>query len=256
MASKGFTIVELLIVIVVIGILATMAVIAFSGIQKRATVTTLKSDLTNTAKLMAVSQAETGIYPGVLPGEVRASQGVSITLISTPGSYSGLTTVQTGVLFQTMCQQLINEGYGRGSNLGGGMEQYITNCNVYGRNSLQINGWDAHDFAIPIASTSIYDWYNSHISSDSWRPNKKQVYLDFASTLSSRYAATGGTFPVTSFWDPWANGSNGGVPQETLPAPTTGASSESFCVEAVHTKYPDTPWHITQNSTPALGACS
>ena len=35
-ASRGFTIVELLIVIVVIGILASIVIVAFNGIQERA----------------------------------------------------------------------------------------------------------------------------------------------------------------------------------------------------------------------------
>lgn len=43
--SKGFTIVELLIVIVVLGILAAITVVAYNGVQNRANDATLKSDL-------------------------------------------------------------------------------------------------------------------------------------------------------------------------------------------------------------------
>lgn len=43
--QKGFTIVELLIVIVVIGILAAIVIVAFNGIQNRGYDTTLQSDL-------------------------------------------------------------------------------------------------------------------------------------------------------------------------------------------------------------------
>ncbi len=46
----GFTIVELLIVIVVIAILAAISVVAYTGIQNRANDAAVKSDLANAAK--------------------------------------------------------------------------------------------------------------------------------------------------------------------------------------------------------------
>lgn len=55
--QKGFTIVELLIVIVVIGILAAIVIVAFNGIQNRANDTALKSDLTNFAKKIEADRA-------------------------------------------------------------------------------------------------------------------------------------------------------------------------------------------------------
>jgi len=48
--QKGFTIVELLIVIVVIGILAAITIVAYNGIQGRAKDATVQSTLTNTRK--------------------------------------------------------------------------------------------------------------------------------------------------------------------------------------------------------------
>lgn len=45
--KNGFTIVELLIVIVVIGILAAITLVAYNGIQARANDTAIKSDLRN-----------------------------------------------------------------------------------------------------------------------------------------------------------------------------------------------------------------
>jgi len=46
MRQSGFTIVELLIVIVVIGILAAITIVAYNGIQTRAQTTKINSDLT------------------------------------------------------------------------------------------------------------------------------------------------------------------------------------------------------------------
>lgn len=59
----GFTIVELLIVIVVIGILAAITIVAYNGIQERARVATAQSDLTNISKKIELYQAEKGTYP-------------------------------------------------------------------------------------------------------------------------------------------------------------------------------------------------
>ncbi len=70
----GFTIVELLIVIVVIAILATISIVAYNGIQKRATETTLKSDLSNASKQLIIAEVTTGSYPNPsLPADVKAS---------------------------------------------------------------------------------------------------------------------------------------------------------------------------------------
>lgn len=49
--EKGFTIVELLIVIVVIGILAAITIVAFNGVQQRARDTTAKSDASSILKV-------------------------------------------------------------------------------------------------------------------------------------------------------------------------------------------------------------
>ena len=60
--SRGFTIVELLIVIVIIGILAAITIVAYNGIQSRARETSLKSDLANVAKQIELFRAD-GDYP-------------------------------------------------------------------------------------------------------------------------------------------------------------------------------------------------
>jgi prepilin-type N-terminal cleavage/methylation domain-containing protein len=82
-SRKGFTIVELLIVIVVIGILAAITIVAYNGIQSRARTTTLTSDLINAAKQMGAANATTGSYPSTLPSDMKYSPGVGMSLAST-----------------------------------------------------------------------------------------------------------------------------------------------------------------------------
>ena len=61
--KKGFTIVELLIVIVVIGILAAISIVAYNGIQNRAHSTSVASDLNNNAKKLEEFKILNGHYP-------------------------------------------------------------------------------------------------------------------------------------------------------------------------------------------------
>lgn len=63
--TSGFTIVELLIVIVVIGILAAITIVAYNGIQSRTYDTSVQSDLRNIAKQLEVGRVDslTDSYP-------------------------------------------------------------------------------------------------------------------------------------------------------------------------------------------------
>ena len=61
--QRGFTIVELLIVIVVIAILAAITIVAYNGIQQRARDTDRKSDITALVKAMSVWSVQTGNTP-------------------------------------------------------------------------------------------------------------------------------------------------------------------------------------------------
>lgn len=64
--QTGFTIVELLIVIVVIGILAAITIVSYNGIQDRARTTVLISDLTNSSQQLSIDQIKTGVYPATV----------------------------------------------------------------------------------------------------------------------------------------------------------------------------------------------
>ncbi|RWZ78739.1 MAG: prepilin-type N-terminal cleavage/methylation domain-containing protein [Candidatus Microsaccharimonas sossegonensis] len=61
--NRGFTIVELIVVIVVIGILAAITSIAFNRVRQSAAEATLKSDLVNSAKILANDVATNNAYP-------------------------------------------------------------------------------------------------------------------------------------------------------------------------------------------------
>lgn len=62
-SAGGFTIVELLIVIVVIAILATISVVAYNGVRDRAQYTKALSDLTVINKAISTYKAQYDTYP-------------------------------------------------------------------------------------------------------------------------------------------------------------------------------------------------
>jgi uncharacterized protein (TIGR02145 family)/prepilin-type N-terminal cleavage/methylation domain-containing protein len=62
-SSSGFTIVELLVVIVVIGILATITIVTYTGISQKAVVASLQSDLSSAARQFKLYNVEYGSYP-------------------------------------------------------------------------------------------------------------------------------------------------------------------------------------------------
>jgi len=61
--ASAFTIVELLVVIVVIGILAAITVVSYTGISDKATTAALQSDLDNNSKLLKLYSIEYGSFP-------------------------------------------------------------------------------------------------------------------------------------------------------------------------------------------------
>lgn len=78
-ADKGFTLVELLVVIIIIGILAAIAVPVFLGVREGAWKSSVESDVHNTVlALEQYSISHNGSYVGAT--EVTQSDGNTVTL--------------------------------------------------------------------------------------------------------------------------------------------------------------------------------
>lgn len=100
--QSGFTIVELLIVIVVIGILATLVIVTFTGIQQRARNTKRQTDINAIASHVEAYYADNGKYPtltnindstwrssnlkGLDPNALKDPKGTAQTLVSSPAA--------------------------------------------------------------------------------------------------------------------------------------------------------------------------
>jgi len=76
--SEGFTIVELLIVIIVIGILAAITIVAYNGVQQRAKASVLSSTLSSAAKSAQAAYLTTGDYPAA--STLPTNQGIRLTI--------------------------------------------------------------------------------------------------------------------------------------------------------------------------------
>jgi prepilin-type N-terminal cleavage/methylation domain-containing protein len=96
-SRRGFTIVELLIVIVVIAILAAITIVAYSGITQRARVATVSSDLEGAAKQLALDQVILSTYPATV---AAANSGAGLK--ASPGTTYQY-TVNSAVSPQTFC---------------------------------------------------------------------------------------------------------------------------------------------------------
>lgn len=75
--NRGFTIVELLIVIVVIAILAAISIVAYTGIQQRARDSSRTAAVQQIQKSLEVYRAENGVYPPGLSTGSNAPSGFS-----------------------------------------------------------------------------------------------------------------------------------------------------------------------------------
>lgn len=79
--QSGFTIVELLIVIVIIGILATLVIVTFSGVQQRARDSERKTDINAIAGQLEAFYATNGFYPpaaDIVSGTFRSANEIRI----------------------------------------------------------------------------------------------------------------------------------------------------------------------------------
>jgi len=135
-SRTGFTIVELLIVVVVIAILAAITIVAYNGIQQRALLSTAKSELTSAAKAMEIAKIETDTYPSTFPSKVPQSATTALSLSEAPngfcinGSAKNNTSVQwrydsaNGGIQEGLCPGQVIPGSEQGIN-----PNLITNTN-------------------------------------------------------------------------------------------------------------------------------
>jgi prepilin-type N-terminal cleavage/methylation domain-containing protein len=83
---SGFTLVELLIVIVVIAILATISVVAYNGIQNRSYDTAVKNDLSRNARNAELFKVDNSKYPNGY-SNLTGMKTVGYGMVASQGAY-------------------------------------------------------------------------------------------------------------------------------------------------------------------------
>ena len=83
-SKVGFTIVELLVVIVVIAILAAISIVAYNGIQNRSKDSKVSSEVSHVKKAIELYKIDNGIYPSLGTDDAGYSfSGLSSALVPT-----------------------------------------------------------------------------------------------------------------------------------------------------------------------------
>ena len=106
----GFTIVELLIVVVVIGILAAITIVAYNGVQNRANDSRLDSDVSHIKTALEMYKTDNGTYPAVCGSDDIGCSVSSLSSALTPTYLSTLPS--TSGLYQYVRGPVSNDSYG------------------------------------------------------------------------------------------------------------------------------------------------
>ncbi len=230
---KGFTIIELLVVIVVISILAAIVTTSYSGIQRRATSILIQQTVSDAEKNLYAYYAMNDYYPqNIADTEYAPPLSVAVVLYNNAPQipqYMNLTSSQNAQLFLNACN-----GHMPITN---GIHTYNTSC-VFSGNNFHIKGQEAANVVL----------HGPLINQEDIVITCGSACTAAQNSIITAFLQQGGEFPVT-------------VPKNgsALPAPTnytTIGPATMFCVEGRSPLYNDLLYHATPSEGMSTGPCS
>lgn len=152
--SSGFTIVELLIVIVVIGILAAIVIVAFNGIQRSAAEASVKSDLAGMAKKLEEYKVRSANATELAAADIKLGKGNYLT-------------TRNNVYY---CRSTDGQYYAVGMYSKFNAKYYMRNGTVQEQAAtVDVNGGNTCSYIGQPAPTSAYSGYD-HSNETGWQP--------------------------------------------------------------------------------------
>jgi|GEM_PF-3130787 len=210
--DRGFTIVELVVVISIIGILSTIVVFSYGGWRQSTVVAQLKSDLNGLVASMEDARNFSNSYPSTYPSSTfKASKGVTITGGSTDGVSYCFNAVSSDI--PTLYYNIDSVNKSSGAQLG--------KCATYSM-SFVANGGSAVNTLLDIAkgstvtspadptkSSNIFSgWYKEAGLINQWNFGADKVNSD--TTLYAKWVP-----------DPWISGVISGIKVYNVDLPGT-----------------------------------
>lgn len=110
-SNSGFTVVELLIVIVVIALLATITVVAYNGVTEQATAAALKANLKNAAEEIELQKSKDKVYPAKISDFEKGIAGTDTTTYQYTRTNNGFCLMGTSKRENTIMFSVNEQGH-------------------------------------------------------------------------------------------------------------------------------------------------
>lgn len=217
----GFSVVELLIIIVVITILAAISIAGYGTWQRSAATSSVKNDITHGAVgLKNYANFNNGYPPNLAGIDFKGSSNVSLALWTNAQGvpvYSNLTPDENTQLLLFSCNAYMP--------ITDGGTTYNTACSTAGQN-LHVSGQKSSNIVLKGPTVQLSDFT---LTCGAACTTAQQKILDI-------FAQQGGTWPLTL--------SNNSVP---LPKPsnfTATSNASAYCLQGTSPAFPDIIYHV------------
>jgi prepilin-type N-terminal cleavage/methylation domain-containing protein len=249
--SAAFTIVELLIVIVIIGILVGIVIVSYNGVTDKARVSTLQNDLSQAASNLELTNANNSSFPADLASAaLKASPGTtyqySYTASTNAYCLTGTAYNTSYYLSNTLKSPTIGACAGHGLNGIAAVTNYAANPNAAGSDTATFGAAGGGNAG-----------YTKAFTTD--RPHEGTTSLKLSISSSGQAGASAHTPTITALrinttdvlqWSLWIYSTRAGTVTTYVDAIRVSDSTYTGCVGAGGIAVPANTW------TKVTGSCS